>query len=62
MDYLNLSRVLPKLPRKWNTDDILIWLNFINLEYLHSAFSRFVHIQSNILWMEASYLLSLKMI
>lgn len=40
MDYEKLKTILPKVPIKWNKQDISIWLKFIGLESLDPVFSK----------------------
>ena len=40
MDFEKLSKVLPKDPIKWSSDDVGIWLNFIGISNYFEAFSK----------------------
>ena len=44
MDYEKLYQALPKLPVRWNVNDIEIWLTFVGLSNLYSKFSTFASI------------------
>jgi hypothetical protein len=39
MDYQLLYSILPKQPIRWNTQDVVTWLRFINLDGLCTTFS-----------------------
>jgi|JI6StandDraft_1071083.scaffolds.fasta_scaffold03484_6 hypothetical protein len=40
MDFEKLSKVIPKPPLHWTTDDVAKWLTFINLEQLQPKFRK----------------------
>lgn len=39
MDYDMLYRLLPKEPKRWNSQEVLIWLKHIGYSQLDSLFS-----------------------
>lgn len=47
MDFELLYQRLPQKPAEWSKDDVLAWLQFINLETLSSSFSSIIHNSAN---------------